>query len=160
MSAGFKRELLILLFVKALLEISLDPIKSEGALQRDRHNKYRKINKKIDDRIATIADKIIVVINRHMDEEFAKWVKCKTNIKIYNLLAKIQEYEIQIEVLALYVMYINFCERKLKLDSALDMFTNSTLYFDNIDLIKNANIDEDTEQSMYYLAYKIIEDLR
>ena len=135
MSSGAKRDLLVLFLCKALLEIALDKDASEDSIQRDRTNKHYKLNKKLDSRLNKLYSMLNDTLNKAITKEIAKWLKSKTDFKIYNMLIKIQETEIQLEVLAMYVMYVNFCERDKRLDDIFQAYTDSSLYFDNIDLI-------------------------
>jgi len=159
LSQGAKKELLIIYFAKALIETSkLDYV--DGVLRRDRSNKLHNDNKKIDRRIDSLFSLLQNTADKLTNSDIAGYLHSKAKNKLLLLTKKLCKDDIQLEMLALYVMLINFCERKNPLDSNFDKYTNANMYFDDMDLIKKTNITEDDEQKMMMIAYDAIAFLK
>lgn len=160
LSSGAKKELLVLFFAKSLIKVSRE-FKDESLIVRDMANKYHRENKKYEKQIMSLMDKVEATIDLAMDNEVGIWLKSKTNSTISYLLKKIADEKVQLDILALYIMYVNFCERNdKKLDSLFEQFTDSKVYFDNIDLLLKVGIKEDDEAEMFNLAYFCLETMR
>lgn len=160
LSSGAKKELLVLFFAKSLIKVSME-FEDESLTVRDKANKYHRENKKYEKQIMSLMDKVEATIDLAMDNEVGIWLKSKTNSTVSYLLKKIGNERVQLDILALYIMYVNFCERKdKKLDDLFEPFTDSKMYFDNIDLLLKVGINEDDEVEMFNLAYFCLEILK
>ena len=159
LSAGAKKELLVLLFSNAMLKTALNP-NVDGAIDRPRENKYHKLNAQIDRRIIALSSHIEKMMEEVITPEMAFWLKRKNESTVIKVLDSIKDDEIQLEMLGLYVMFVNFCERDKKIDPIFQSFTNCDLYFDEIDLLKKTDLTEDVEAEMMKLAYVIIGELK
>ena len=159
-SAGAKKDLLVLFFAKAIFQVALDR-ETNGSIQRDREdNKLHKINKRIDRRIQALMGKMENTIDEVITPDIANWLHGKTHGKIFSILTRMAKHETQLETMGLYVMYVNFCERKQKLDKLFHGYTDAGIYFDDIDLLKQTNIDEDIEAVAMNLAYDIVSEIK
>lgn len=159
MSSGAKKDLLVMFFAKAIFETALTK-ETVGSIPRDRSNQYYHDNKRIDRRISSFMDKMNKTIDKVIDADLARWLHSKTYSKIFTILSRMAKTEAQLETLGLYVLYVNFCERKKKLDDIFLEYTDSSLYFDDIDLIKKTNITEDHEELSMRMAYEIVVEIK
>ena len=101
MSSGARKDLLILFFVRALLQISLDK-NNKGA-----NNKIKMVINQIDDTIKAIPPGLMATIY--------KWVQSKLDFKMNYLLTKLAQHEAQLEILALHLLQVNFEQRPVLL---------------------------------------------
>lgn len=147
-------------FCNSLFQISLDVEKQEGAIIRDRDNKHHKLNNRIDRRLQTLIEIMKATIDEAMSKEASLYLQKRTKTKIAQLLHTFKNDDVQLETLGFYIMFVNFCERNKKLDDVFKKYTNSDLYFDNIDLLKKANLSENVESEMMRIAYDCVSFLK
>lgn len=163
-SSGAKTELLILQVIRALFIASIDAEKSDqilGAVVRNRNdNKIHKINARIDRRIKKLMERIDDVFDQNVSKETYQWISKKSEQRIVPALKKVSEYDLPLELIALYMLYVNFCERTKPLIAALEPFANPYLYFDEIDILKKTNFTEDDESNAHDIAIEILKGLR
>jgi hypothetical protein len=159
LSGGAKRDLLILYFAMAIIKVSLGG-KSSDTIERDRSNRMHRVNARVDRRMNRIVDMAQQTINDVMTPDLARWVESKTKGSVFSLLSSISDTVMQLDTLAYYILYVNFCERKKPLHEAFRRFTDADLYFDDIDLIKQAGINDDQESGAMKMAYQIVSELK
>jgi len=159
LSSGAKRELLILFFVRAIF-LTASERTLTGTIPRDRSNKVYRINNQLDRRIDSLMQRIDATIDATIDTDNSEWLRKKTSGILSSVLTKIAKFEVQLETFALYLGFINFCERKKPLNNAFKEYSDTDLYFDKIDLLKLANVNDDVEAEMMNLAYKTISELK
>jgi hypothetical protein len=159
LSAGAKKELLILFFCKAIFQTALER-ETIGSIPRERSNKTHKINNQLDRRIKSLMDKITATIDATINQDISDWMRSKTKGLLFSILTRIAQNEIQLETFGLYCLFVNFCERTQPLHSIFNEYTDANLYFDNIDLLKLNAINEDLEADMMRLAYHVISELK
>lgn len=144
--------------------MALDPERSnaEGTISRNKDNKNHKENKRIDQRfqrLLGVIDQTINEIPKTLLDTLSKWMKNQLEYKMKTILQKISHHEIQLESLALYILFCNFENRKVLMD-IYKKFEDHSLYFDNLDLLENVGVTEDTAGNMFYLAHNIISQIK
>lgn len=159
MSQGAKKELLILFFAKAIFKTALEH-EAIGSIPRERSNKAHRVNNQIDRRIKSLMSRIEATIDRTINMEISEWLHSKTKGLLFSVLTRIAQHEVQLETFALYVLFVNFCERKKPLNNEFQEYANAELYFSNIDLLKLTDISDELESKMMNLAYQVISELK
>lgn len=158
-SSGAKKELLILFFCKAIFQVALEH-NTIGSIPRERLNKAYIINNRIDRRIKSLVERITATIDATITPDIAEWMHSKTRGVLFSVLMRIAQKDIQLETFAFYMIFVNFCERKQKLDDIFIEYTDANLLFDTVDLLKLTNITEELEADMMNLAYKVCYELK
>lgn len=158
-SAGAKKDLLVMFFAKAIFETALTK-ETNGSIPRDRSNQYHHENKRIDRRISSFMEKMNKTIDQVINADLARWLHSKTHSRIFSILTRMSQTEAQLETLGLYVLYVNFCKRKQKLDDIFTEYQDPNLYFDDIDLIKKTNITDDHEALSMRMAYDVVAEIK
>lgn len=159
MSAGARKDLLVLFFAKAIFQTALE-IETVGSIPRERSNKAYRINNQIDRRIKSLMARITATIDRTIDVKTSEWLRSKTKGLLFSVLIRIAQHEVQLETFGLYVLFHNFCERDKPLNDDYQEYTNAELYFSNVDLLKLTNISDELENKMMDLAYRVIAELK
>lgn len=160
LSSGAKRDLLVLCFAKSMIDVSKgDEAKSDDNLSPRTDNKDYKINKRIDNNL----ERINVKLNNTIQDMYeaggidtATWVKKNLNKRIAGTLTQIQEETINLEMLAIWILYVNFGnfdKRKLH--------DNFMWIRESDDFIKIADLMEETgianiQGEMFNTAYDVI----
>ena len=155
MSSGAKRDLLIIILVRGLLQVSLDDEKADGVLEHD-------VNEKINGHIQSVInqlDKTMNAIPKGLMVTIQKWITIRLDYTMKPLLIKLSQHEVQLEIFALYLLQVNFEQRPVLLD-IYKWYQNPNNYFDGIDLILECGITEDQNGNMYQLAIKTIQEIR
>jgi hypothetical protein len=159
LSSGAKKDLLVLFFVKAIFQVALES-ETIGSIPRERDNKLHDINKRIDRRVRALMTRMSNTIDKVINHELAEWLHSKTKGKVFSILTRMAHKDVQLETLGLYMLFVNFCERDKKLDAIFESYVNADLYFDNVDLLKEANVSEDIEAGAMRMAYDVIAEIK
>lgn len=169
LSSPVKKHLLIVMFAKSLFEIAIKYDEQDGTIplsseDQKRNNQNRKKNAKIDILAEKLMHLCVDVIDLVPDETKAEnheYFKRRNEHVLLPFLKSIGDTEVQLELLAIYVLYVNFCDIKdSKLAPMFEWLTDVNMYFEGIDLINDVVSKEGTEESMYNLAYKAVNDLK
>ena len=159
LSAGARKDLLLIQFVKSLLDVSKKDTTIDDADVHSRvSNKSYKVNKRIDRQLDKLSDKLSETINAMFEKggyETAVWIKKNLSKRVGGTLMKIQESRINLEMLAVWVMYCNFSELKRPLDEDLKWTTDQKQYFQIIDLMENTEL-ESINRDMFQASYDVI----
>ena len=162
-SAGAKKDLLILEFCQALLVVSkTDDAKSDNSLVNRQYTTDYHINKRIDRAIDKIIDRAGVTIKSIVAKEgyeLAKWLKMALNNKIVPALKSITTKTINLEMLALWIMFANFSERNKTLIPELREYEDANQYIRVVELIGNTEVAR-LEGELFDEAYNIIAMLK
>jgi len=163
-SSGAKRDLLVIYFARSLIHIALDMQDEdrEGTIERPRDNKNYKTNKRIDRRLQKLLDTIdetIADIPAPLMITLSVWLKKQLASKIKKVLKGLSEKEIQLEMLALWILFVNFENRKV-LMSIYKKFTDHTLYFDDVELLMKVGVSDDCNGNMFFLADDIVRQIK
>ena len=158
MSSGSRKELLVLMFVSSIISVSEheETKTDEDVIKMD--NKTHKINKKIRELLLSIKSDINIYVKSIMTQEIAEWIKSKSPSSTMKAVRKAQETKVGLEFLAVWVLYVNFIERKQKLDEGMIMFTKYD-YMGLADMMELTAIGE-TNGDMMMLSYDVVESLK
>jgi hypothetical protein len=162
-SSGAKKDLMVLSFCKSMIEVSQ---KEESVADANLHsrddNKDYKVNKRIDRALERLSEKMTSAINAIYKEggsEVATWVRNNLHKRVGGTLTKIQEEQIDLEMLALWVMYCNFAEKKRPLHKEFEQFVDANQYFNITELMTNTKV-ANLEEAMFNTAYDVIAKLK
>ena len=163
-SSGAKKDLLVIFFARSLIYIALDLQKedAEGTIARDRDNKNHKENKRIDrrlQRLLDVIDETVSEIPKPLIANLSVWLKKQLAYKVKSVLQKLSHKEIQLEMLALWILFANFENRKVLMD-IYKKFEDETLYFDDVELLMKVGVSDDTNGDMFLLAYDVIQQIK
>lgn len=164
MSRGFMKEVLVLNLCSSILKTSKrkDTIKDESVVSRT-SNKHHKINKKINAKIDNLVDIIDADFRIFMNQELHNYLKSNMESKVIKVLTISERVAetcgVSLEMLAIYILFHNFCERDNKLDSRLEKFNMASYYLDTIDMMNNTEI-EHLEENMFNVSRDIIKTIK
>lgn len=161
LSVGAKKDLLILQFAYALLKISNETIDDANIIHRA-DNKIYKVNKKIDkavNKLITNLQMTIEIMYQDNPLELQSWVKAKMLKRVGVALSNIQDEVINLEYLALLILYVNFCEHDKKLREEYLWLEDAEQYFVVMEMLNQtkAGIVEADAQN---LAYDLVEFIK
>lgn len=158
MSSGAKKDFLVLCFCYALIEVSQEKIKDSTIIMRKgNYNHNKKINRAL--------LKLHTAIKTTVDTEFKKdislvlWVRKNLDSKIGYALTKATQSTLSLELISLFILFVNFVERSQKLDPIFDQYTKVDTYFRIIDML-NTTEAANVEGEMFQLAYELIKNIK
>jgi len=163
-SSGAKKDLLVIFFARSLIYIALDMQKedAEGTIARDRDNKHFKENKRIDRRLQRLLDTIDETVSKipaPLMATLSVWLKKQLAYKVKKVLEKLSHKEIQLEMLALLILFANFENRKVLME-IYKKFEDASLYFDDVELLMKVGVSDDTNGDMFLLAYDVVQQIK
>ena len=161
-SSGAKKDLLVIFFAHSLINTGLDVQTGDGAIERDKDNKNHKENNRIDRRLhklLMVMDETVNAIPKPLMNVLGKWINKQLNSKMQKILQKLSHKEVQLETLAIYILFCNFENRDV-LMNVYKKFTEPSLYFDNLDLLEKVGVSEDTSGDMFFLAHDVISQIK
>jgi len=162
-SKNAHKDMMILAFVHALLEVSKGGPLEDGLIPRD--NKSFRTNKRIDSRLDTLQIKLKNSIDdmyKLGGDNTIKWMKNNLKDRVGNTLTKLQEETVNLELLALNVLYINFCDYRgnLKLMASMKWIIDDTKYIlDTMDLFAKTAASK-IEGEMYNASIDCIQRIK
>lgn len=159
LSSGAKKDLLVLSFAKSMLEVSKgDDAKSDESLMPRTDNKDYRINKRINNNF----DRVIERINETLDnlyleggKETAVWVKKNLEKRVGKVLLKIQHDRVNLEMLALWIIYCNFSETKRVLNAKFEWLAQGDQWLRIADMLDETSSGE-IQGNMFNTAYDVI----
>lgn len=160
-----KYDFMVLNFANSLLKVSQNDNGDEGVEARANNKDYSK-NKRIDRRIQTITsflDNVMQEMYNLGGADLQAWVRNNLHKRIGNTLTRLQEEAINLEYLALFILYVNFApnERKGKaLTAPMELIQHKMSY-----ILETTAMFEDLEvgkleEQMYESAYKVIQNIK
>ncbi len=161
MTLNTRKDLLVVLFCKALLEVSHKEHEDEVI---SRNNKDYKTNKRIDRRL----DKIEALLENTQNKMYqlggakvVKWIKYQLPKRIGNTLSSLEADRINLESLAIQVLYINFADFRgaLKLHSELQWLQEPNQWLELMELMSKTSIGV-IEEDMNMSANKVLEKIK
>lgn len=159
LSSGAKRDFLVLQFAKSLIEVSKkDESKADDDLFNRDDNKDYKLNRRIDRALDKLSDRMNETINALYKEggrDVAEWTRKNLPRRVGGTLTKIQESTINLEMLAMWVMYVNFAESERKLHKEFEWCRDAEQYFKITELMTDTKI-AGLEEAMFKTAYDVI----
>ena len=157
-SKGLMQDIFVLQFAHSILQVSMsEDIRKDNELIQHK-GEYRtevKIDRNLSKLISNIQETIDIII----DTDIAKFLQKNTHTKGKKALEFLQNETISLESLALNILYVNFCERKKKLDDRLKWLTDEKQYFRINDLLEKTAVSQ-VEDRMFLFAYDVISILK
>lgn len=162
-SAGAKRDLLVLQFATALFQISkTDEVFGDDDLVKRTNNKYYHLNKRIDKALQSLNDRMSNTISVIIQKEgypLSKWLRAALDSKVMPTLKSITAKTINLELLALWIAFVNFAERDKSLITEFKEYEEANQYFRIIELIGGTEVAR-LEGELFEEAYKIVAILK
>ena len=165
-SRGTLKDVMVLNYASSMMQVSLNG--AEEAIQRSEDNKNYHLNKRIERRVEALRERTetickSVMSNLSNDEKDYLSKRLNKVASVMKWLEK-EQININLELLALYVIYVNFTPNERgnqKLDDRFKELTNPSDYFDtNADMIASTLKHTDAEEKMFMLAYEIVSKLK
>lgn len=162
-SAGARKDLLVLEFCQALILVSKtdDVFNDDDIVNRVSNKKYH-LNKRIDNALEALSGRmgktIKGIINRE-GYELSKWLKGALNSKVAPTLKAITAKTINLELLSLWILFVNFSEHKKPLIEEFEQYVDAEQYLRIIELISGTEIAK-LESTLFEEAYKIVAILK
>ena len=150
-SSGFKKDLLVAMFCSALITVSQEDFDDDEVINVD-------TGAELEDAIRSIAKDIQATLSKS-PYDVQKWIRRKTEVVVPMVLASINTKTVSLETLSLYILFINFIERRYPLDEDLKFLVSKYDYMDLAEKLNKTRLG-DIEAEMFSLAYSIIERLR
>ena len=158
-SAGAKKDLMVVYFCYSTIKISLEDI-GDAEIKQRKDNKNHKLNKRIDRRLEKLMERLEKTISYFMsDYDVATWIRRNLDKRIGKTLLLIQESTLNLEFLALFILYVNFCERDKPLHAEFQWLEDPDIYFNITELIADTKIS-DLESELFLMAYDIVQNIK
>ena len=161
LSRSSKLDFMIVNFATALLKVSMTDEEDENLLKRADNKEYS-INQKIDRRITNIKDMLDEVVKDMYDlggQDLVSWTRSNLQKRVGGTLAKIEEQTVNLEYLAMFILYTNFAKNErngkslsepmYKIQERMSYILDTTAMFNQVEVGK-------LEGAMYEQSYKII----
>lgn len=162
-SAGAKRNLLVLEFCQALILVSkTDDVLNDDDLIKRPSNKQYHTNKRIDRALEALIGRMGKTIEGIIQKEGAplsKWLKSALNSKVAPTLKAISAKTINLELLSLWCLYVCFSEAKKPLLEEFKEYEDAEQYFRIIDLMSETDIAK-LEGTLFEEAYGVVAILK
>ncbi len=168
LSGGAKKDLLVLHFALALLTIAterMDDLHDSDVTVRE-DNKNHKLNKRIDRRLAHISTVCNDTLNDLYQKEegsLARWAKKQVKTKIVKMLATTDSFEVSLEHLSIFILYVNFDESErcgVKLFDELKPIGRLSGYLLDTSVLFEESEVAHLEGSMFDLAVSYIKTIK
>ena len=158
-SAGAKKDMLIVSFVHSLITVSKQTdTKEDESISNRNSNKDYKINKRIDSNLDRLLQKLQETISNLYaagGKETAIWMKKNLEKRVGSTLVKLQQEKINLEMLGLWVLYCNFSEIKRPLHKEMKWLEDGNQFLNIADLMEQTKIS-DIQGDMNLIAYDVI----
>ena len=161
--SGAKRDLLVLNFCQALILVSkTDDVFADDDIVNRVSNKKHHLNKRIDRALEALSERMGKTIEGIIQKEgyaLSKWLKSALNSKVAPTLKSITSKTINLEMLALWIAFVNFAERDKTLIAEFKEYEDANQYFRIIELIGGTDVAK-LEGELFEEAYKIVAILK
>jgi hypothetical protein len=162
-SSGAKRDLLVLNFCQALILVSkTDDVFADDDIINRVSNKKHHLNKRIDRHLQALSERMGKTIEGVIQKEgytLSKWLKSALDSKVAPTLKAITAKTINLEMLSLWIMYVNYSEHKKPLIPEFREYEDAEQYLKVIELISGTEIAK-LENTLFEEAYKIVAILK
>lgn len=163
LSSGAKRDLLVLNFCQALIIVSkTDDVFADDDIVNRVSNKKHHLNKRIDRALEALSERMGKTIEGIIQKEghpLSKWLKSALNSKVAPTLKSITSKTINLEMLALWICFVNFAERDKTLIAEFKEYEDANQYFRIIELIGGTDVAR-LEGELFEEAYKVVAILK
>ena len=162
-SSGAKKDLLILQFCHSMIRVSAqEETRKDDDLKNRVSNKNYHINKRIDRHLLNLSEKLHETsdsIYKIGGQEVAMWVKKNLPNRIGGTLTKIQSETINLEMLAIWVLYCNFAEKDRPLHQNFEWLRDANQYFKITEMMEQTEVSF-LEEEMFKIAYDVINRIK
>jgi hypothetical protein len=157
-SSGAKRDLMVLQFCKALLDVSKqdETISDTDVASRGKVDYH--LNKRIDRALEKLSKRLQATITSLYEEggkDLAKWSNSNLASRIGTTLTNIQAKTINLEMLALWVLFVNFSERDKAVHPAYSEWLEPNQYFRIIELMGGTEVAV-LEGELFEISYDVV----
>lgn len=162
LSRGAMKDFMVLQFVHSLIEVSMQDTSKQDINLLNRDNKSHKINKKIDKKLEELRDNLKATINLMFKEggrDTAEYVKKNLHSRIGGTLTQIQKDTVNLEMLAMYVLYVNFAEKQRPLHLLMQWLNNADMIFGITDMMAETVIST-LENDLFLEAYSVVSKIK
>ena len=162
LSRGAMKDFMVLHFVRSLIEVSMRDTSKQDINLLNRDNKSYKLNKKIDKKLEELRDNLKATINLMFKEgglEAAEYVRKNLHSRIGGTLIQIKKDTINLEMLAMYVLYVNFAERQRPLHPLMQWLNNTDMIFGITDMMSETAIST-LENDLFLEAYSVVNKIK
>jgi len=163
LSSGAKKDLLVLNFCQALILVSkTDDVFADDDIVNRVSNKKHHLNKRIDRHLQALIERMGKTIEGIIQKEgyaLSKWLKSALNSKVAPTLKSITSKTINLEMLSLWIMYVNYSEHKKPLIEEFKQYEDAEQYFKIIELMSGLDVAR-LEGPLFQEAYKIVAILK
>jgi len=157
LSMGVVKSMQIVQVCYGMLDIALD-YKTDDFMSRE-SNKNHKTNKRIDRRLQNIQDMLAEFQQNQNAENKAEAARrLRNQEKTLNMIGEMVTDKVSLEMLALYVLFVKFCERPHEKTAELnkpDYYMETAAMLS--DLHWGDEVGSDLEEKCMNMAYKAIE---
>ena len=162
LSRGAMKDFMVLQFAHSMIEVSMQDTSKIDTDLLNRDNKSHKLNKKIDKKLEELSGKIKDTISLMFKEggiEIVEYVKKNLHTRIGGTLTQIQKDTINLEMLAMYVLYVNFAEKQRPLHPLMQWLSDTDMIFGITDMMSETAIVI-LENDLFLEAYSVISKIK
>ena len=163
LSSGARKDLLVMTFAKSMIEVSYgEDARSDENLAPRVDNKDYRANKKIDNALIRLKDKLTESIDKLYTiggKDTVEWIRKNLHKRIGGTLTKIQAEQINLEMLAIWVLYVNFADVKRQLHEEMKWLSDGAQLLKIADMMEETKIS-DLQGDMFNIAYDVIERVK
>ena len=162
-SSGAKKDLLVLRFAQAIFTVSKtdEVFADDNLLKRDSKVDYH-LNKRIERAISALETRIKSTSDTLIKRdgyELSKWLRSHLNSKIMPALKSITAKTINLEMLALWILFVNFSERDKSLIPEFEEYAEPNQYFRIIELLGGTAVAR-LEGELFEEAYRLVSTIK
>ena len=110
----------------------------------------------LDDWIEGLEKEMIVWIRDDKRITIASRVKSLIDTRMHSILLFLQQYDVNLEVLGAYIMYLNFVKRSMPLHSDFEQFADESKYSLIVDTMSSAGYGTFKKIAMHNLANDVL----
>jgi hypothetical protein len=157
LSSGARKDLLVVKFCKAMFDVA-----KQDETIADADISSCELDNYIEGKLVALSDRLQNTINKaykNNGSELSAWVSKNLDRRIGLTLTRIQAHSVNLEMLALWVLFINFCERDKPIDDLFSEWLEPEQYLNVIELLSHTEVAK-LEGVMFDLSYEIIKNIK
>ena len=162
-SSGAKKDMLVLQFCKAMLDVSkMEETVNDTDVVSVKNNKNYHLNKRIQTALDKMSDRMQTTLNTlYIDggTSTAEWVRSNMNKRIGSTIKDFQAKTVNLEMLSMWIMYVNFCERDKAIHPLFKEWLDEKQYFRIIELLGGTEVAR-LEGEMFDISYDIVKRIK
>lgn len=161
LSAGARKELMVMQFAYSVIHVSMQEGLDTELIKRENNKNYH-INKRIDRRLKALEKKLsdsIVELLQEGGHETASWIRKNLDKRVSSFIVELQEKGVNLESLGIWVLFVNFCERKEPLHVKMKWLQDEKQYLEMGDMMSKTEASA-VEGEMFKEAHRVIERIK